>query len=106
MIDVRHRDAPDRDDTAGGLVESHDERRDRALSGARRADDGDGVTGGNVEATGIVTSYTGADQRFTASWSACTETGAVCDDLDTVTPTMTSSTTYRLLDGCSPLEGP
>lgn len=64
------------------------------------------VTGGNVEATGIVTSYTGADQRFTASWSACTETGAVCDDLDTVTPTMTSSTTYRLLDGCSPLEGP
>ena len=49
VIDVRHRDAPDRDDTAGGLVKSHDERRDRALPGARRADDGDGVTGGNVE---------------------------------------------------------
>ena len=57
------------------------------------------VTGGDVVAVGEITDYTGSDNTFTATWSACDETGAVCDDSDHVTPIMTSSTTYTIGGG-------
>ena len=54
------------------------------------------VTGGDVVATGTITAYTGATRTIVVTWSACTETGTVCDDTDNVTPTMTTSTTYTV----------
>ena len=52
------------------------------------------TTGGDVVAVGVITDYDGTAKTFTATWSACAETGAVCDDGDGVTPTMTAATTY------------
>ena len=53
----------------------------------------------------MITDYDGTAKTFTATWSACTETGAVCDDTDGVTPTMTSSTTYVLSTVTDPYAG-
>ena len=39
------------------------------------------TTGGDVVATGVITDYDGTAKTIVVTWSACTETGTVCDDM-------------------------
>ena len=50
------------------------------------------TTGGDVVAVGVITDYDGTAKTIVVTWSACTETGTVCDDTDGVTPTTKNDT--------------